>query len=101
MVNIDEIETPYLRLFLRAYVDEIGGDSVRALEQLDSLMGTKRTKLISSLPQIEDETNEENELENRNLKLLPEKRLRQDYIIGLVFSIVHNFSHINLSKNIQ
>mgnify|MGYP001157167879 CR=1 FL=1 len=86
--QFDEIETPYLRLFLRAYADEIGGDSQRALEQLDSFMGTKRTKLIHPLPQIEEETNEENELENRNLQFLPGKKLRQDYIIGLVFSII-------------
>ena len=86
--QFDEIETPYLRLFLRAYADEIGGDSQRALEQLDSFMGTKRTKLISSLPQIEEEPNDENELENRNLEFFPQKKLRQDYIIGLVFSII-------------
>ena len=86
--QFDEIETPYLRLFLRAYADEIGGDSLRALEQLDSFMGTKRTKLISSLPQIEEETNEESELENRNLKFYPGKKLRQDYIVGLIFSII-------------
>ena len=86
--QFDEIETPYLRLFLRAYADEFGGDSQRALEQLDSFMGTKSTKLSSSLAQIDEETNEENELENRSLQFLPGKKLRQDYIIGLVFSII-------------
>ena len=34
--SFEDIETPYLRLFLRAYAEEIGSDSQRALEQLDS-----------------------------------------------------------------
>ena len=40
--EFSEIEIPYLRLFLRAYAEEIGGDSNRALEQLDSYLGTSR-----------------------------------------------------------
>ena len=35
-----DIESPYLRLFLRAYAEEIGSDSQRALEQLDAYSGT-------------------------------------------------------------
>ena len=86
--QFDEIETPYLRLFLRAYADEIGGDSQRALEQLDSFMGTNRTKLISHLPQNEEDGNEEYEFEKKSLEFLPGKKLRQDYIIGLIFSVI-------------
>ena len=86
--QFDEIETPYLRLFLRAYADEIGGDSQRALEQLDSFMGTNRTKLISHLPQNEEDGNEEYEFEKKRLEFLPGKKLRQDYIIGLIFSVI-------------
>ena len=33
---------PYLRLFLRAYAKEIGGDANNALEQLDSFLGTPK-----------------------------------------------------------
>ena len=46
--SFSEIETPYLRLFLRAYAEEIGGDSQRSLEQLDSFLGTNRPKVVSS-----------------------------------------------------
>ena len=45
--DFSDIETPYLRLFLRAYAEEIGGDSQRALEQLDSFMGTSRATFIA------------------------------------------------------
>ena len=55
--SFSEIETPYLRLFLRAYAEEIGGDSQRSLEQLDSFLGTNRPKVISA--QINDDDNED------------------------------------------
>ena len=45
--NFDILPVPYLRLFLRAYSEEIGGDSVRALEQLDSFLGTAKTIIVS------------------------------------------------------
>ena len=37
--NFDILPIPYLRLFIRAYAIEIGGDSERSLEQLDSFIG--------------------------------------------------------------
>jgi len=36
---------PYLRLFLRAYTAEIGGDPEKVLDQLDSFFGTSKPKL--------------------------------------------------------
>ena len=45
--DFSDMETPYLRLFLRAYAEEIGGDSQRSLEQLDSYTGTSRPPVIS------------------------------------------------------
>ena len=46
--SFSEIETPYLRLFLRAYAEEIGGDSQRSLEQLDSFLVRIDLKLFLS-----------------------------------------------------
>ena len=46
--SFEDIETPYLRLFLRAYAEEIGSDSQRALEQLDSYSGTTQAPLIQN-----------------------------------------------------
>ena len=61
-----DIESPYLRLFLRAYADEIGGDSGRALEQLDSFMGTTSTPLSSTF-NIKTELKEEFDIQNEIL----------------------------------
>ena len=47
--DFNDIETPYLRLFLRAYAVEIGGNATRSLEQLDSFMGTTRTVVRKSI----------------------------------------------------
>ena len=47
---------PYLRLFLRAYAKEIGGDANNALEQLDSFLGTpKKINTISNNSNIDDD----------------------------------------------
>ena len=90
-----EIETPYLRLFLRAYAEEIGGNSERALEQLDSYLGTNPPTLLNA---IDEEVDENNEQEVPKIKFLSDKKIRNDYIIGLVFSIILIFSIIIFQK---
>ena len=95
--DFSDIETPYLRLFLRAYAEEIGGDSQRALEQLDSFMGTSRATFIAQNV-VEEETEEEYESENKTLDFLPAKKLRQDYIIGFIFSLILIFTILIFQK---
>ena len=86
----EDIETPYLRLFLRAYAEEIGSDSQRALEQLDSFSGNKKVPLT--------QTNILNDSSSFELKksfpkgFISNKELRKDYIIAGVFSIIFIFS---------
>ena len=89
--SFSEIETPYLRLFLRAYAEEIGGDSQRSLEQLDSFLGTNRPKVISA--QINDDDNEDElDVDFNQSFSFSGKRLRQDYIIGGILSLVLLFA---------
>ncbi|GIR89298.1 MAG: hypothetical protein CM15mP87_07900 [Candidatus Neomarinimicrobiota bacterium] len=88
--SFSEIETPYLRLFLRAYAEEIGGDSQRSLEQLDSFLGTNRPKVVSS--QMNDDDEDELETDYSQSFSFSGKRLRQDYIIGGVLSLVLLFA---------
>ena len=89
--SFSEIETPYLRLFLRAYAEEIGGDSQRSLEQLDSFLGTNRPKVVSA--QINDDDNDDElETDYSQSFSFSGKRLRQDYIIGGVLSLVLLFA---------
>ena len=95
--DFSDIETPYLRLFLRAYAEEIGGDSQRALEQLDSFMGTSRATFIAQNV-VEEETEEEYESENKTLDFLSGKKIRQDYIIGSIFSLILIFTILIFQK---
>jgi len=94
--DFTEIEIPYLRLFLRAYAEEIGGESQRALEQLDSFMGNNRPTVIST-NSIEEDT-EENNKENKS-QIKTNKKIRQDYLIAGGFSLIFIFS-IFVSKKI-
>ena len=89
--DFNEIEIPYLRLFLRAYAEEIGGASDKALEQLDSFLGTTRTT-IAPQKKNEDELDNENDFNPLFKMILPTKKLRHDYIISGVLSIILLFS---------
>ena len=89
--SFSEIETPYLRLFLRAYSEEIGGDSQRSLEQLDSFLGTNRPKVVPA--QLNDDDNDDElDIDYSQSFGFPGKKLRQDYIIGGVLSLVLLFA---------
>ena len=85
------IELPYLRLFLRAYAEEIGGDSKRALEQLDSFMGIS-AKPVQAIPsevhvdELDSHGNKQNAFSNSNQKL------RQDLIKGGILLLVFVFA---------
>ena len=89
--DFGEIETPYLRLFLRAYAEEIGGDSQRSLEQLDSFLGTTRPRIISN-PVSEEEIDNEVDSEYGHISVPPGKIIRQDYLIGGILSLILLFA---------
>ena len=89
--NFSEIDTPYLRLFLRAYAEEIGGDSQRALEQLDSFMGTNPPAKLTNNNHDDERAEEISKVDFlKNFK--SNKNLRQDYILAIFFSFIFIFS---------
>ena len=98
--NFDILPVPYLRLFMRAYATEIGGESDRALEQLDSFIG--HTKPIIKTNKIKDEIKDEAPISekidisslfpNTNLKL------RKDIITVIILSILFIFAIIIIKK---
>ncbi len=94
--KFSEIETPYLRLFLRAYAEEIGGDSQRALEQLDSFMGTRKPTVVSSA--VEDENDDLEDYALANKSSLNPKKLRNDYFMGTIFSLILIFAIVVFQK---
>ena len=87
--SFEDIETPYLRLFLRDYAEEIGSDSQRALEQLDSFSGTTQAS------PTQNSILNDNSFDTKNTfssSFISNKDLRKDYIIAGVFSIIFVFS---------
>ena len=97
--NFEILPTPYLRLFIRAYALEIGGDAERALEQLDGFVGNSRKSVI---PQIKNTEKEEpiyngdfsffSLLADTNLKL------RNDILKVSLLSILFIFSILIIKK---
>ena len=83
---------PYLRLFLRAYAEEIGGDSQRALEQLDSFLGTSRIK-IQTTPNSKNDLKDESKNQKIDTEIFSSSnhKLRQDLIKGGILLIVFIF----------
>ncbi len=98
--NFEILPIPYLRLFIRAYATEIGGDSDRALEQLDSFIG--HSKPILKTNTLKDEINDEIQLSQKiNISSLFPKtnlKLRKDIITVIILSILFIFSIIIIKK---
>ena len=100
--DFDILPTPYLRLFIRAYAIEIGGNAERALEQLDSFVGNNRSTAATS--QMKNIDKEENKIDDNFsfLNLLSDSnlKLRNDILKVSVLSILFIFSII-IIKNIS
>ncbi len=99
--NFEILPVPYLRLFLRAYSTEIGGDSDRALEQLDSFIGHSKPN-VKSVNTKEEINNNEIQLSQKiNISsLFPDTnlKLRKDIITVTILSILFIFSIIIIKK---
>ena len=96
--NFDILPVPYLRLFLRAYSEEIGGDSVRALEQLDSFLGTAKTIIVSQ-PLEREHKDKVIESSNEN-EVLPKsnRKFREDLTKGGLLLVIFIFSIFIIKK---
>ena len=96
--NFDILPVPYLRLFLSAYSEEIGGDSVRALEQLDSFLGTAKTIIVSQ-PLEKEHKDKVIESSNEN-EVLPKsnRKLREDLTKGSLLLVIFIFSIFIIKK---
>jgi len=92
------IDTPYLRLFLRAYAEEIGGDSERTLSQLDSFLGTtqptiKTIKPTPEKPPISSFSDKVSDAYNQS-----DQKLRQDLLKGSMLLLVFIFVIVIFQK---
>ena len=100
--DFDILPTPYLRLFIRAYALEIGGNAERALEQLDSFVGNNRP--TSTTSQVKNSDKEESKIDENfnffNLLTDSNLKLRNDILKVSLLSILFIFSII-IIKNIS
>ena len=100
--DFDILPTPYLRLFIRAYAIEIGGDAERALEQLDSFVGNNRPTATTT--QIKNTDKDESKIDENfsffNLLSKSNLKLRNDILKVFLLSILFIFSII-IVKNIS
>ncbi|MBH09286.1 MAG: hypothetical protein CMG74_02850 [Candidatus Marinimicrobia bacterium] len=92
--DFDILPIPYLRLFLKAYADEIGGNSNRALEQLDSFLGTSSSQITPLTNRKEDQI-EDHEFSGLGLERLmpgyPNQKIRDDFIKAGILLIIFIF----------
>ena len=97
--DFDLIEIPYYRLFLRAYAEEIGGDSERALEQLDSFMGTS-TPPFQAIPNQIESHSEDPVIHRPDHDIISNsnQKLRQDLMKGGVLLVVFIFAILIFKK---
>lgn len=87
------LPTPYVRLFLKAYVSEIGGDAEEALHQLDLLQGRKVGRRVTKKT---DESKTESGSDDQSKKSInlsrPPTKVREDLIKGGVLLIIFLFA---------
>ena len=90
---------PYLRLFIRAYAIEIGGEAVRALDQLDSFVGATKSPVNTSMKKNEkDETNFSNDFSIFSLLSDSNLKLRKDILKVSLLSVLFIFSIFVVKK---
>ena len=84
---------PDLRLFLRAYAIEIGGEAERALDQLDSFVGNTKPSVSTSIKNNEkEETDFSNNFNLFSLLSDSNLKLRRDILKVFLLSILFVFS---------
>ena len=97
--NFEILPTPYLRLFIRAYALEIGGDADRALEQLDGFVGNSRKPGNAQIKNTEKEDpTYKNDFSFLSLLSDSNLKLRNDLLKVSLLSILFIFSILIIKK---
>nr|AIF20820.1 hypothetical protein [uncultured marine group II/III euryarchaeote KM3_94_C01] len=97
--KFDVLPLPYVRLFMRAYVIEIGGNAEEALHQLDIFLGRKVGKRISSKTEkVKLKTTQKDSTSKTHSQSRPPTKVREDLIKGGVLLIVFLFAIFIIRK---
>ncbi len=99
--QFDILPLPYVRLFLRAYVTELGEDPDEALHQLEIYLANKAGKRIPKKKVIYEETSSKDRKDEKIKSLSssrPPSKIREDLIKGVVLLIVFLFAIFIIKK---
>lgn len=97
--QFEVLPLPYVRLFMRAYVTEIGGDAEEALHQLDIYQGRKAGKrTIKKTEKIDFNPAKTEPTSKAPTQARPPTKIRQDLIKGGVLLIVFLFAIFIIKK---
>ncbi|HJL62713.1 MAG: helix-turn-helix domain-containing protein [Candidatus Marinimicrobia bacterium] len=97
--QFEVLPLPYVRLFMRAYVSEIGGDADEALHQLDIFQGRKAGKRsFKKTEKIEPKPTKTEPISKAPTQSRPPTKIRQDLIKGGVLLIVFLFAIFIIKK---
>lgn len=99
--QFDVLPLPYVRLFLRAYVTELGGDPDEALHQLEIYQANKTGKRIPKKKIISEDIlskDRKDEKIKSPSSSRPPTKIREDLIKGVVLLIVFLFAIFIIKK---
>jgi len=99
--QFDVLPLPYIRLFLRAYVTELGGDSVEALHQLEIYLAKKEGKRVpKKAVAAQSQPNIERIEEKAKVPTVsrPPSKIREDLIKGVILLIIFLFAIFVIKK---
>jgi len=99
--QFDILPPAYVRLFLKAYVTELGGDPDEALHQLEIYQANKEGKRIPEKRVISEETSGNDQTDEKiksPSSSRPPSKIRQDLIKGVILLIVFLFAIFIIKK---
>lgn len=97
--QFEVLPLPYVRLFMRAYVSEIGGDAEEALHQLEIFQGRKAGKRsFKKSEKIELKPIKTEPISKTPTQARPPTKIRQDLIKGGVLLVVFLFAIFIIKK---
>lgn len=99
--QFDILPLPYVRLFLKAYVVELGGNPDEALHQLEIYQANKEGKRIPKKRVISEETSSKAPIDEKiksPSSSRPPSKIREDLIKGVVLLIVFLFAIFIIKK---
>lgn len=90
--RFDILPKPYVRLFLRAYTVEVGGDPDQAVDQLEQMLAARENRPVSRPKTIETDSLEVTVDEEISLPERSPQKMRSDLTKGLILLAVFLFA---------